>query len=129
MKEVNLERIEAHKKAYEDLVLWLKHQFKEEISMLLPSAEMDIREWLSLDQDLIKGASVHLVIKGAYDSITMEYLCTILGATEYRVKAYPLCRLHLVFKVPNTSKAKMAMQCTGMWTPFWRKNEKKDGNA
>lgn len=116
-------KIEAHKKAYEDLKQWIMHQFDTEIKFLLPSAEMNVREWISIDnKDLIKGASVHIAIKGGYDSVTMEYLCMMLGATEYRVKAYPLCRLHLVFKVPNTSKAKLAMQCTGMWIPKWKKN-------
>ena len=123
MNEVNKERIEAHKKAYDDLVLWIKHQFANEIYMLLPSAEMNVREWLSLDnKDLILGASVHLAIKGGYDSETMEYLRMTLDAKEYRVKAYPACRLHLVFKVPITSKTKLAMQCAGMWTPKWKKN-------
>lgn len=123
MNEENDARIEAHKKAYDDLELWIKHQFENEITMLLNSAEMTVREWISIDnKDLIKGASVHIAIKGGYDSETMQYICTMLGATEYRVKAYPLCRLHLVFKVPITSKAKLAMQCTGMWTPKWRKN-------
>lgn len=123
MNEENNARIEAHKKAYEDLVLWIKHQFTNEILMLLPSAQLNVREWISIDnKELIKGASVHIAIKGGYDSVTMEYLCTMLGATEYRVKVYPLCRLHLVFKVPITSKAKLAMQCTGMWIPKWKKN-------
>lgn len=127
MNEVNKERIEAHKKAYDDLVLWIKHQFANEIVMLLPSAEMDVWEWFSLDnKDLIRGASVRIAIKGGYDFVTMEYLCTMLGATEYRVKAYPACRLHLVFKVPITSKAKLAMQCTGMWTPKWKKEDEQE---
>lgn len=123
MNEENNARIEAHKMAYDDLVLWIKHQFANEILMLLPSAQLNVKEWISIDnKELIKGASVHIAIKGGYDSVTMEYLCTMLGATEYRVKAYPLCRLHLVFKVPITSKAKIAMQCTGMWIPKWKKN-------
>lgn len=123
MNEENDARIESHKKAYDDLVLWIKHQFTNEIKMLLPSAVMTIKEWYSLAiKDMIQGALVHIEIKGSYDSVTMEYLCTMLGATEYRVKAYPLCRLHLVFKVPITSKAKLAMQCTGMWIPKWKKN-------
>lgn len=123
MKEENLERIEAHKKAYDDLVLWIKHQFENEIIFLLPSAKMAINEWYSLDtKDMIKGASVHIEIKDGYDSATMGYLCMMLDVKEYRVKVYPACRLRLDFKVPITSKTKLAMQCAGMWTPKWRKN-------
>lgn len=123
MNEENNARIEAHKKAYDDLVLWIKHQFEKEITFLLPSAKMTINEWYSLDTKLmIKGASVHIEIKDGYDSATMEYLCMMLDAKEYRVKVYPACRLRLDFKVPITSKTKLAMQCAGMWTPKWKQN-------
>lgn len=123
MKEDKL-RIEAHKKAYDDLVQWIMHQFKTEIIYLLPSAKISVNEWYSkIQKDLIQGASVVIEIKDWFDSATIDYLCHVLGTKEYRVTAFPLCRMHLTFKVANANVSKTAMQCTGMWTPIWRKKD------
>lgn len=120
-------RIEAHKKAYEDLKQWIMHQFDTEIKFLLPSAVMTIKEWYSLAiKDMIQGALVHIEIKDWFDSETVNFLCNVLGAKDYRVKAYPACRLHITLQVPISSQAKVAMQCTGTWTPIWRKKDESE---
>ena len=123
MKEENLERIEAHKVAYEDLVLWINNQFEREIKGLLPSAKISVSEWYAIaPKDLIKGATVCIEIKGWFDSESMDYLCHVLGTKNYLVQAYPLCRMKLNFKVSISNVAKAAMQCTGTWTPKYQKN-------
>ena len=120
-------RIVAHKRAYDDLVLWIKHQYENEITYLLPTADIEINEWYSLAiKDMIDGASVRIGIKGWFDSETIEFLCNVLGAKRYRVKAYPASRLHIIFKVPISNQAKVAMQCTGQWTPYWRKEDEQE---
>lgn len=117
-------RIEAHKKAFDDLALWIWAQFEKEIKFLLPSAVMTIKEWYSREiKDMIAGASVHIEIKDWIDSVSLEYLCVALGAKEYRITAYPLRRLHIILKVPISSQTKLTMQCTGMWKPKWRKED------
>lgn len=117
-------RIVAHKRAYDDLVLWIMHQFENEIKYLLPSSVMTIKEWYSLAiKDMIEGALVNIEIKGWFDSETINFLCNVLGAKNYRVKAYPASRLQIILQVPISSQAKVAMQCTGTWTPKWRKDE------
>lgn len=124
MKQENQERIDAHKKMYEDLVKWIMSQFEVEIKTLLPSAKISVCEWYSQTiKDLIKGATVNIEIKGWFDSETMDFLCHLLGTKEYRVTAFPLCRMHLNFKVSIANVAKAAMQCTGMWTPKWKKED------
>lgn len=127
MKEVNLEKIEAHKVAYEDLVLWIGNQFEREIKPIIPSAKISVCEWYSKAlKDLIQGASVCIEIKGWFDSETIDYINHVLGTKDFRVEAFPLCRMHLIFKVSISNVAKAAMQCTGMWTPIYRKDGKKE---
>lgn len=124
MKQENQDRIEAHKKAYEDLVLWIMSQFEKEIKFLLPKAKISVCEWYSQAvKDMIQGASVNIEIKGWFDSETMAFLCNALGSKFFRVTAFPMCRMQIVLKVPISSVTKMAMQCNGMWTPKWRKED------
>lgn len=127
MNEENKERIEAHKKMYEDLVPWIMNQFEGEIKVLIPSAKITIREWYSQTiKDMIRGASVTIEVKGWFDSEDMEFLCHVLGTKDYRVTAYPLCRMHLTFKVSISNVCKSAMQCTGMWKPKGKKEDEQE---
>lgn len=124
MNEDNKERIDAHKQMYEDLVKWVMNQYETEIRVLLPSAKITVKEWYSQEiKDLIRGASVHLEFNSWFDAETLDYLCTLLGTKEFRVRSYPLCRLRITFKVPVSSYAKMCMHMAGMWVPSYRKNE------
>lgn len=127
MNEVSKETIEAHKKAYKDLVLWINSQFENEISILLLSAKMQVTECFSRDhKELIKGAYTKLVIKQMLDSDILDYLCQALGSKRFTITPYPLGRIELSFFVPITNQAKGAMTATGMWVPYWRKeNEQK----
>lgn len=130
MKKEIKERVEAHKKAYKDLCLWLDEMYANDIKMLFGKSSFSYREWLNRDEpQLIEGASVTLEIKLGFQSEEMEYLMMLLGTKSYRVSVYPLGRIQLVFKVPIMNNSKVAMTCTGKWTPYWRKYEKKDGNA
>lgn len=124
MEQENKARIIVHKKMYEDLVLWINNQFEGEIKSLLPSAKISVCEWYSRElKDLIEGAAVHIEIKGWFDSETINYLCHVLGAKEYRVTAYPLRRMHISFKVSIMNTTKSLMQCAGKWTPKWKKED------
>lgn len=127
MNEVSKETIEAHKNAYKDLVLWVKSQFENEISTLLLSAKLHVVECFSRDhKDLITGAYTKIVIKQMLDSDVLDYLCQSLGSKRYKITPYPLGRIEICFFVPITNQAKGAMTATGMWTPYWRKNEQKN---
>ena len=126
MKLENQERIEAHKKLYEDLVQWVNNQFEAQIKVLFPTAKISVCEWYSSEPlNLIKGASVNIEIKGWFDSDTISYLCHVLGSKEFRVTAFPLCRMHLTFKVSLANTCKAAMTCSGTWIPKWKKEDEK----
>lgn len=124
MKQENQERVEVHKKMYEDLVLWVNNQFETQIKVLLPSAKISVCEWYSQTIDgMINGANVKFEIKGGFDSETIKFLCDVLGSKEFTVTAFPMCRIHLNFKVSITNSCKTVMQCTGLWKPKWRKED------
>ena len=124
MKQEDQERIEVHKKMYEDLVQWVMSQYDLEIKVLLPSAKISVCEWYSREiKDLIQGAAVHIEIKGWFDSELIKHLCDVLGASEFRVTAFPLCRMHISFKVSIMNTTKSLMQCAGTWQPKWKKED------
>lgn len=127
MKIENQERIDTHKKMYEDLVQWVNNQFEKQIKVLFPTAKLSVCEWYSNEvMNLIKGASVNIEIKGWFDSETISYLCHVLGSKEFRVTAFPLCRMHLTFKVSIMNTCKAAMTCTGTWKPNYIRDEQTD---
>lgn len=130
MKQEIKERVEAHKKAYKDLCLWLDSIYENEIKMVFGKSQFSYREWLNRDEpELIEGAIVTLEIKLGFQSEEMEYMLQVLGSKRYNVTAFPLNRLHIKFWVPLMNTCKTAMTCCGKWTPYWKKYVKKDNKT
>lgn len=130
MKELIKERVEARKKAYKDLCQWIVDMVENELKFVLEIREYHYHEWLNHDEPaLIDGAIVTLVVKGWFSNVEMDYLLMALGATSYKVTAYPLSRMYIDIKVPIMNKSKATMTFAGIWKPYWKRDEQEKRQA